>query len=88
MWSTLCATETIHANVIIRQTIINIYHVIIAIDLGPIHSSLPLYRDIMLTLTLGGCCESAFLMAKFLRHDSSDLNTKWYYRETDFGMSF
>ena len=40
----------------------------------------------MLTLTLGGCCESAFLMAKILRHDSSDLNTKWYYRETDFGI--
>ena len=46
------------------------------------------HRDIMLTLTLGWSCESAFLMAKILRHDSSDLNTKWYYRETDFGMSF
>ena len=37
MWSSLCATETIHANVIIRQTIINIYHVIIAIDPYTVH---------------------------------------------------
>ena len=42
----------------------------------------------MLILTLGGSCESAFLMAKILRHDSSDLNTKWYYRETDFVWGF
>ena len=37
MWSSLCATETIHANVIIRQTITNIYHVIIAIDPYTVH---------------------------------------------------
>ena len=92
----LCATETIHAIAMTcpgtcHYSTNNYEYLSRSYEYChcPIHSSLPLSRDIMLTLTLGASCESAILMAKILcRHDSSDLGTKGYYRETVFGMNF